>query len=67
MLWNTLSSQYLMVFEQVKFSLEAAKSAQSNASIGIYDASAGTLFIDFMWFQNLVTNFDDDLLPDFYF
>lgn len=36
-----------MVFEQVKFSLEAAKSAQSNASIGIYDASAGTLFIDF--------------------
>ncbi|KAG5017817.1 hypothetical protein JHK85_023953 [Glycine max] len=34
--------------KQVKFSLEAAKSAQSNASIGIYDASAGTLFIDFM-------------------
>ncbi|KHN10979.1 GPI transamidase component PIG-S [Glycine soja] len=26
--------------KQVKFSLEAAKSAQSNASIGIYDASA---------------------------
>jgi len=37
-----------MVLEQVKFSLEAAKYAQSNASIGIYDASAGMLFIDFM-------------------
>lgn len=41
-----------MVFEQVKFSLEAAKFAQSNASIGIYDASAGMLFTDFMVISN---------------
>ncbi|PNY16750.1 GPI transamidase component pig-s-like protein [Trifolium pratense] len=30
--------------KQVKFSLEAANSAQTNATIGIYDASAGMLF-----------------------
>lgn len=27
--------------EQVKYSLEAAKLAQTNASLGVYDASAG--------------------------
>lgn len=49
MLLNPFSSQYFVVFEQVKFSLEAAKFAQSNVSIGMYDASAGMLFLDFMW------------------
>jgi hypothetical protein len=36
--------QYFVVFDQVKFSLEAAKSAQTNATVGVYDASAGMLF-----------------------
>lgn len=40
-----LFPQYFFVFEQVKFSLEAAKSALSNASIGTYDASAGMHFL----------------------
>lgn len=31
------------VLEQVKYSLEAAKLAQTNASRGVYDASAGML------------------------
>jgi len=40
----------------VKFSLEAAKSAQNNATIGMYDASAGMLFLRLIANLKLVIN-----------